>query len=232
MLKYYFVFVFLFGFVFSQRPTAKFAVYPEKFALEQQFTAKCSVGDFVATDYAKYSTIFSIKPVETNIKIEMDLAKWTITKGGIYTFKITQVILHNFIILVPTPKFEVFSVIDTLGLKIPTTGQTSTLPTFEVKMTAQNNRSRGMYYCKIQLWKIATDSLPTVESEPSNYWNTEPSNPEPRLGFFSSWGFIAGISIFGVILVALVIFGILKWAGFFGKKHDITREMFRERDFD
>lgn len=116
---------------------------------------------------------------------------------------------------------------------IPESGQTSTLPTFEVKMTAKSNRSRGMYYCKVQLWKISTDSVPTIESDHSNYWNTEPQNPDTRLGnFFNSWGFIAGVSVLGVIIAALIIFGVLKYTGFFGKKHDISKEMFRERDFD
>ena len=64
------------------------SVFPEQFVLEQQFTTKCTVGDFVATDYAKYSTVFLLQPVNTEIKnekmvkIEMNLAKWTVTKGG------------------------------------------------------------------------------------------------------------------------------------------------------
>lgn len=236
MLKLSVLCFILFNFVICQTPIAKFSVYPEKFAFGQQFTAKCSVSDFVATDYAKYSTMFSIQPVETEIKndqlvkIEMNLAKWTLAKGG--TIIQTKHAFYIFLFSDPIPKFEVFPVINNLGLEISSTGQTATLPTFEVKMTAQNNRSRGLYYCKIQLWKIATDSNPTIESEPSNFWSTEPLIPDPRLGFFSSWGFIVGVSVLGVILVALLIFGILKWAGFFGKKHNISKEMFREREFD
>lgn len=96
-----FLILFMFHFVFAQTPTAKFSVFPEKFVLEQQFTTKCSVSNFVATDFEKYAAIFSIYFVSTdlnnnkNLKFEMDLAKWTVTKGGEKFFNI--ILLYLFV---------------------------------------------------------------------------------------------------------------------------------------